>query len=347
MTPGAALAYTSTTDRFQDMAEFPEIDTEQVIGQRRLRLLPREATPDDENADAEFELDDEDATPVGEELLARYMRQLRRYPKLTREQELELHRRYREGDAASGERLVSSYLRLVVKLALAQGRHNGLEPMDLIQAGNVGLMRSLRKFSPDKGVRFGYYASYWIKAHFWIAILENARMVKLATTQNQRRLFFNLERVRRSREAQGLDASRAALARELEVGDHEVELMEQRLSGGDQSLDAPLTSESGFNRQDSLADECPLIEEQLGRKELSRVVRASVDRLLPDLDEKESALLRDRLLAAEPLTLREIGERFGLTRERMRQVESKVLAKLQSILKSHGACEEWLSLIDG
>ncbi len=293
----------------------------------------------------DFSIEEDETLPSGDSL-AGYFRSLGRYPRLSREQELDLFERYQAGDRASGMKHVNSHLRLVVKLAMGMGQQNGLDLMDLIQAGNIGLMRSLQRYSPEKGVRFGYYAAYWIKAHIWLAILDSARMVKIGTTQNQRRLFFNLNRMRQQRKALGLDADCSSLAAELGVSEAEVNSMDQRLAGKDQSLNIPTAEDSSVTRQDLLQDQSPEMENFLSRSQLNRIIREESGKIVSALSEKERSVLYDRLLSADPVTLREIGERFGVSRERMRQVESALLLKFREHLAKIGGSEDWLSVLE-
>ncbi len=264
-----------------------------------------------------------------------YLREINRFPMLQPEEEVELARRVRDtGDPDAAFRLVSSHLRLVVRIAMDFQRRWMQSVLDLVQEGNVGLVRAVSKFDPEKGIKFSYYATFWIKAYILKFIMDNWRMVKIGTTQTQRKLFYNLNKERQQLVAQGYDPDAAMLAERLNVTPEQIVEMEQRLDSSDMSLDAPLNEEDsgGASRMDYLPALGPGIEETLGNGEISHLVRERLQSLLPSLNDKEQYILERRLLSDDPVTLREIGDSFSITRERVRQIEARLLQKVRDHL---------------
>ncbi len=278
--------------------------------------------------------------------LQSYLREVSKFPLLEPEEETELARRVRDhGDPEAAFRIVSSHLRLVVRIAMDFQRRWMQNVLDLIQEGNVGLLRAVNKFDPDKGIKFSYYASFWIKAYILKFIMDNWRMVKIGTTQAQRKLFYNLNRERQKLILQGFDPDAALLSERLGVTKDQVVEMEQRLDAGDVSLDLPVSDDSGSaSRMDFLPALGPGVEEGIADSEVSRLVQESIRELIPSLSEKEVYILEHRLLTDEPATLREIGERYHVTRERIRQLEARLLEKLKEHLgrEIKDFSEEWI-----
>ncbi|WP_418764972.1 sigma-70 family RNA polymerase sigma factor [Mailhella sp.] len=278
--------------------------------------------------------------------LQSYLREVSKFPLLEPEEETELARRVRDhGDTEAAFRIISSHLRLVVRIAMDFQRRWMQNVLDLIQEGNVGLLRAVNKFDPDKGIKFSYYASFWIKAYILKFIMDNWRMVKIGTTQAQRKLFYNLNRERQKLLLQGFDPDAALLSERLGVTKDQVVEMEQRLDAGDVSLDLPVSDDSGSaSRMDFLPALGPGVEEGIADSEVSRLVRDSIHELIPSLSEKEVYILEHRLLTDEPATLREIGERYHVTRERIRQLEARLLEKLKEHLgrEIKDFSEEWI-----
>jgi RNA polymerase sigma-32 factor len=264
-----------------------------------------------------------------------YLREINHFPLLKPDEESELARRIRDtGDPDAAFRLIASHLRLVVRIAMDFQRRWMQNVLDLVQEGNVGLVRAVSKFDPDKGIKFSYYAAFWIKAYILKFIMDNWRMVKIGTTQTQRKLFYNLNRERRHLTAQGFDADSAALAERLNVPEDQVIEMEQRLGASDMSLDAPVSEEhaGGTSRMDCLPALGPGVEATLADAEMAHLVRERLASLKPRLNDKELYILEKRLLADEPVTLREIGDHYSVTRERVRQIEARLLQKIRDHL---------------
>ncbi|EPR34909.1 RNA polymerase, sigma 32 subunit, RpoH [Alkalidesulfovibrio alkalitolerans DSM 16529] len=283
---------------------------------------------------------------AGRDALQIYLREISRVPMLTPEEETSLARRVRDhADQDAAFRLVTSHLRLVVKIAMDFQRRWMQNVLDLIQEGNVGLMRAVQKFDPEKGIKFSYYAAFWIKAYILKFIMDNWRLVKIGTTQTQRKLFYNLGKERQRLMALGFDPTTSALSESLGVSQEDITQMDQRLSRGDMSLNIPLGEDSSATRLDFLPALGPGLEEELARNEISGLLGRHVQDILPSLSDKEREILEERLLTDSPVTLREIGERHGITRERVRQIEARLLEKLRAHLtrEIHDFSEDWIS----
>lgn len=268
--------------------------------------------------------------------LRRYLDEIRRYQLLEPEEEFQLATRLKEqGDLSAAKILVSANLRLVVKIAM-EYRSIYSNLLDLIQEGNIGLMKAVSKFDPTKGARLGYYASWWIRSYILKYILDNFRLVKVGTTQAQKKLFYHLMREKERLEAQGLLAGPKLLASKLDVSEKEVVEMQLRLSGrgAEMSLDAPVDPEKGGpSHMELLSDDSSGADDQLAHQEMLDLLRAHLPRFEERLNEKERTILRERLLSEEPKTLQEIANRYGLTRERARQIEENMIKKLRDFLR--------------
>ena len=337
-----------------------------------IEILPddeTENTPDSHMDEAEFSPDfmDKDDAPVidvGENIpalapstlpsitgtkdsLHLYLNEISRFPMLKPDEEQMLAHRVRaNGDPDAAFRLVSSHLRLVVKIAMDFQRRWMQNVLDLIQEGNVGLMRAVNKFDPDKGIKFSYYAAFWIKAYILKFIMDNWRMVKIGTTQVQRKLFYNLNKERQRLISQGFDPDNAMLSERLGVTEEQISEMDQRLGSSDMSLDMSVGDEpGGATRMDFLPALGPGIEEHIATSEIADLVQDRLKSLLPKLNEKEAYILQHRLLSDEPVTLREIGERYNVTRERVRQLEARLLEKLKQHLANDikDFSEDWIN----
>jgi RNA polymerase sigma-32 factor len=268
--------------------------------------------------------------------LRAYMAEVARHPLLTREQEHELAVRYRDsGDVQAAYALVASNLRLVVKIAY-EYRRTAFQLLDLIQEGNLGLMQAVKKYDPLKGVKLSSYAAWWIRAYIIRFLMDNWRLVRLGTTQAQRKLFFNLGKEREKLVARGIDPTPRLLAHNLDVEEHEVEEMAARLATDDLSLDAPAraSDDGAATPLDRMASSAtPAADVALGEEQLRRLFREQLDVFARTItDEKERFIFEHRLLPAEgtePLTLQEVGDRYQLTRERARQIEARLTARLR------------------
>lgn len=279
------------------------------------------------------------ASVMTEQSVDRYISEISRYKLLTREQEQEIAIRYRDtGDVKAAHKLVVSNLRFVVKIC-HEYRGYGLRLLDLIQEGNIGLMKAVKKFDPDKGYRLISYAVWWIRAYIQNFVMRSWSLVKLGTTQAQRKLFFKLrsERDRADREAaDGERVSTSDLARRLAVANSDIIQMEQRMGARDFSLDMEVQDGARQTHLDLLDNSDPHQEEIYGEVEERRLLRNMVDAAKENLNEKERYIIENRLLTDEPKTLQQIGENFSISRERARQIEGNVLRKLRSALTGSG-----------
>ncbi len=267
--------------------------------------------------------------------LATYMAETRRYPLLTPDEEHRLAVRLVEhGDNAAARRLVEANLRLVVKIAYEYRRaHKNL--LDLVQEGNIGLMQAVRKFDPYRGVKLSSYAAFWIRAYILKFILNNWRLVKIGTTQAQRKLFFNLRKEREKLEQLGFHPTAALLAEKLDVSEQEVVDMERRLAAPEASLDAPIGNDDdgARSRLDYLPGE-DRPDQSVARSEFSELLRGKLETFASSLEGREQAIFRERWLTDEPLTLQELGDRYGVSRERARQLEKRLLGRLRKYLEA-------------
>ncbi|WP_457571891.1 sigma-70 family RNA polymerase sigma factor [Desulfovulcanus sp.] len=275
-------------------------------------------------------------TPAPVDPLKVYLQEISKFPVLTPEEEFELARKYRqEKDQEAAFKLITSNLRLVVKIAMDFQRKWMKNLLDLIQEGNVGLMKAVQKFDPDKGIKFSYYASFWIKAYILKFIMDNWRMVKIGTTQAQRKLFYNLAKEKQRLEAMGITADSATISKSLQVSQSDVIEMGQRLSQQDLSLDMPYGEEGDVTPLNFIPALGTGVEDKLLQRETTSLLKQNLEKLIPKLNEKERDILELRLLAENPLTLREIGEKYGITRERVRQIEARLLQKIKAHLKEN------------
>lgn len=265
--------------------------------------------------------------------LSTYLREVRQYPRLTPAEERELALRYfREKDLDAAYKLVSSNLWLVVKIAREYERA-AKNIMDLIQEGNIGLMEAVKNFDPFKEVRFPSYAVWWIKAYIIKYVIANWRLVKVGTTQAQRKLFFNLQKEKDRLEREGIFPTSKLLAEKLDVREKDVVEMEQRLSGGDLSLDAPVTDEGGATLMSVLPSEGASIEDAMFGAERALLLRTALEEFALTLTERDRSIFEKRMLAEEKETLQDLSEQLHLSRERIRQIESKIQEKLKEFLK--------------
>jgi len=277
-----------------------------------------------------------------------YLSEIHRFPLLTVEEEQSLARTFRDkGDARAAHRLVTANLRFVVKVA-HEYRSYGFTLIDLVQEGNIGLMKAVQKFDPDKGIRLISYAVWWIRAYIQNHILKSFSLVKLGTTQAQRKLFFSLARTRRELDAMsaehGLDSDGAdpeKIAKKLNVKRGEVEEMTQRMHGRDVSIDAPVGDDGGSTHGDFLAGHSPPHDHALGEAQEQKMMQGRIGAALALLDERERFIVEHRFMSDEPLTLKEIGERFHVSRERARQLEIRATQKLKRELHALAVDVDW------
>lgn len=263
----------------------------------------------------------------------RYLAEIRRYAPVTREEEQELARRYRDtGDREALFRLVTSNLMLVVRVALSF-RRAARNLLDLVQEGNLGLLAAIERFDPELGVRLPTYASWWIRAYIVKFLLDNVRLVRVGTTNARRKLLRNLRQERSRLEAAGFEVGPRMLAEHFGVSEEDVKDVERALHARDVSLDAPIGDEEDRTRGDVMAASGPTVEEDVARRELQEKVQAAIARFRVTLGDRERTILDERLLSDEPATLQAIGEKFGTTREAVRQAESRLMARLKEFLQ--------------
>ncbi|MFM7348138.1 MAG: RNA polymerase sigma factor RpoH [Erythrobacter sp.] len=276
----------------------------------------------------------------GEQSLNRYLSEIRKFPVLTAEQEYMLAKRYQEHeDPEAAAQLVSSHLRLVAKIAMGY-RGYGLPVSDLISEGNVGLMQGVKKFEPDRGFRLATYAMWWIKASIQEFILRSWSLVKMGTTAAQKKLFFNLRRMKKQLEAyEDSDLSPedvTKIATDLGVPEQEVINMNRRMMmGGDASLNVSLRGdEEGSGQwQDWLADDRPLQDETVAENQESQLRMAMLSEAMESLNERERHILTERRLTDKPQTLEELSQEYDVSRERIRQIEVRAFEKLQKAMQ--------------
>ncbi len=264
----------------------------------------------------------------------RYRAEVRKYPLLTREEEQEMAKRYREtGDRQALFQLVTANLMLVVRMALSF-RRAARNLLDLIQEGNIGLLQAIDRFNPEMGVRLPTYAAWWVRAYMVKYLLDNVRMVRVGTTNARRKLLRNLEQEKRKLEEEGFEVGPRLLAESLGVSEEDVKDVEAALWSRDVSLSEPVGEGEDRTQGDSIAAAAPSAEEKLARKELQERAQAAITRFRPGLSERERAILDERILSDEPLTLQALGDRFGTTREAVRQVEARLTARLKEFLRT-------------
>ena len=279
--------------------------------------------------------EDENLPALSNPALHRYLQEISQYELLSREETDELAVRFREhGDQEAAYRLVSSNLRLVVKVAMDFQKYWMQSFMDLIQEGNVGLVQATKKFDPYRGVKFSYYAAYWIRAYVLKFIMDNWRLVKIGTTQAQRKLFFSLNKERKLLEAQGFQAEPKLLADRLNVKEREVIEMSQRMDNWDVSLESPLRSDSDDEQKNFIPSNGPNIESTVAGKEIQVKLAQLLEVLKDKLNDKEKTILEERLLTDEPMTLQNIADKFAISRERVRQIEVNLLKKMKKYLEA-------------
>lgn len=297
------------------------------------------AVPRESDFEMEDSLEDTKAMAVREpgkaitnaDPLVMYLNEIRRYKVLTKEEETALAKRYFESkEPQAAEALVKANLRFVVKIAAEYSKF-GAKMIDLIQEGNVGLMHAVREFNPYKGARLITYAVWWIRGYIQEYLMRQYSMVRIGTTQNQRKLFYQLQKEKEALDAMGIEPSTALISTRLGIPENEVRDMAMRMAGRDLSLDRPLDEDSGTslgdlqkNHNDQPLDEVLAHEEQL------EILKKKIEEIRPELSEREKIILDERILNDEPLTLQEIGEKHGITREAVRQMEARLMKKIKN-----------------
>jgi RNA polymerase sigma-32 factor len=260
--------------------------------------------------------------------------EISKYKLLSRERERELALLvYEHGDPEAAYEMVTANLRLVVKIALEFQRIWMQNLLDLIQEGNIGLMQAVQKFDPYKNVKFSYYASFWIKAYILKFIMDNWRLVKIGTTQGQRKLFFKLKKEKQNLIDQGFDPKPKLLSEKLGVSEREIIDMDQRLDGWDVSLDAPLKDDSDTDRIEFLSTSDESAEDQVAKKEIEALLREKIEEFRKKMTPREIEIFDQRIFSDSPATLQEIGDQYGISRERVRQVEKNIIKKMREYIK--------------
>ena len=275
----------------------------------------------------------EEHLPVVSDNLGHYLSQIKQYPLLSPEEEFVLAARYQEKeDVEAAHKLITSNLRFVVKVALEYKGYGGVKLLDIIQEGNIGLMVALKKFDPHKGYRFISYAIWWIRAYIQNFIIKSWSLVKMGTTQIQKKLFYKMGKIKGLAHEERQEEKIEELAQELNVRGSDIAEMQKRFAGRDLSLDAKLDLDQGISFLDLLPDLSPGQEDLLGEREEDEALRDEVEGALEDLSERERFIVRHRIMADDPMTLQELGDQFDISRERIRQIESEALRKLKDKL---------------
>ena len=327
------------------MAEEKKEKTDTSVAAEESRLDEKKVAQKLENAVGKEVSPLPSNVPVPMDALRIYLRQVGTFPTMSAEEEFELARKFRdEGNQDAAFMLITSNLRLVVKIAMEFQRKWMKNVLDLIQEGNVGLMKALKKFDPDKGIKFSYYASFWIRAYILKFIMDNWRMVKVGTTQAQRKLFYNLSKEKQRLESMGITADADAISQSLDVSETDVVEMGQRLGQHDLSLDMPYNEDSDVTPMNVIPALGDGAEEILLQGETAQLLQQNIKELMPRLSDKERDIIEMRLLAESPVTLREIGEKYGITRERVRQIEARLLSKIKSHIQENieDFSREWI-----
>jgi RNA polymerase sigma-32 factor len=266
--------------------------------------------------------------------LQMYLLEIKRYNLLTREEEIELAKRVREKkDEKAAYRLATSNLRLVVKIAMDFHRYWTKNLLDLIQEGNLGLLQAVKKFDPYRGIKFSYYASFWIKAYMLKFVMDNWKLVKIGTTQSQRKLFFNLAKERDKLIAEGFSPEPRLLAERLDVKEDEVVEMSQRLGGWEISLSAPVGDDSREAYGALLPDPGMSTDDRLSENQRRQILKQKLREFRRTLSGNKADIFDNRIMAEKPLTLQELGDKYHISRERVRQIQEKITKNIRKWLK--------------
>jgi RNA polymerase sigma-32 factor len=273
--------------------------------------------------------------------LRRYLYEISKFSVLSREEEHRLAVLYKQtGDREAAYRLVTSNLKLVVKIALIYHKvYRNL--LDLIQEGNIGLLQALKRFDPNRGTRLPTYAAWWIKAYILKFLLDNARMVKIGTTNTRRKILMNLNRQKRELEAKGITPTSQLLADNLGVDEAEIREVELGMSSGDISLDAPITDSGELHYIDTLHQLEQSIDDKIAQGEFRHLLERKFRSFAATLSQRDQDILNSRLIAEEPQTLQQIAERYGISREAVRVAEKKLISKIKKyMVESFGDIRE-------
>jgi RNA polymerase sigma-32 factor len=276
----------------------------------------------------------EERTLVPYDPLQMYLLEIKRYGLLTREEEVALAKRIREkNDERAAYKLVTSNLRLVVKIAMDFHRYWTKSLLDLIQEGNLGLLQAVKKFDPYRGIKFSYYASFWIKAYMLKFVMDNWKLVKIGTTQSQRKLFFNLAKERDKLIAEGFSPEPRLLAERLDVKEEEVVEMSQRLGGWELSLSTPVGDDSKEAYNAFLPDPAMKADDRLSENQSRQLLLEKLKEFRKKLSGNKADIFDNRIMAEKPLTLQELGDKYHISRERIRQIQEKIIKDIRKWLK--------------
>jgi RNA polymerase sigma-32 factor len=270
-------------------------------------------------------------------ILQAYLREVQRYPLLTREEERQIAEEfYQTGSRESLQRLVTSNLRFVVKIAF-EYIHYRMKLLDLIQEGNMGLVKAVKEFNPYREVRLTTYAVWWIRSYIQDAILKNYSLVKMGTTQAQKKLFYRLRAEQKKLEQMGISASEkvALLASTLDVREKDIREMDQRLGASDLSLNAPIQEGEKNENIQMLADSAAAVDDSLGDSEQRELFHRILTQFAATLEGRDKSIFEDRLISENPATLQEIGDKYGVTKERARQLEENIKKRLKEYMQAH------------
>ncbi len=316
------------TDEVDADAESPQVDS-----------LEEESLPDEALSVSDYKGEESSressisTAVVPVTALQHYLAEVRRYPYLSKEEELQLFHEYQvKGSRDAAVKLILANLRVSVAIA-SEYLHTGADHMDLIQEGNVGLMHAIKKFDPRKNVRFYAYAAWWARAYMLRFLLNTYRMVKVGTTQDQRKLFYNLRKEKAKLERQGFSPDTKLLADRLNVRERDVIEMDQRLGNWELSLDQPFNQDTDGTLLDILPAQERPADEELADQELRRLFREKLAEFSRTLDEREEDILRNRILSETPLTLEDLGQKYGVTKERTRQLEARLIKRLREYMQ--------------
>ncbi|MFN3921022.1 MAG: RNA polymerase sigma factor RpoD/SigA [Caldimicrobium sp.] len=303
----------------------PKNSSEELLEKvEELEILSPSSTP----------LEEERKLPAKFDPLQKYLQEISKYPVLSREEEEAIAKAYYETkDPRLAYKLVVSNLRLVAKIALEFQKFWAYNFLDLIQEGNLGLLQAVKKFDPYKGVKFSYYASFWIKAYMLKYIMDNWKLVKMGTTQAQRKLFYKLRKEKEKLAQLGFEPTAKDIAQKLGVKEKEVEEMEMRMFSQDLSLEAPISHDSDDTLGDFLRDSRPTPEESYAKEEILNNFKRILKEFAYNLSGKDYIIFYERLFAEEPKTLNELSQKLGISKERVRQIEERLIKKLRKFLQ--------------